>query len=357
MRRFVAAYFRHPFLLVLPAIIIPLIVVFAVRAFASTYTSQATVVITYSFVSVSTGDSPYNTPAQNLQGDLKESLTVHTFVTKVAQDSGMIQTYAKGTADVQSLVYTRITSGLSITVEGTRTLLITYSDPNPQLAAKVITVFLNDYQQQRIANLQQNANEDLAIYEQMLQQDEATLHAADQARQAYIQQNPTADPSTDATLAQYEQAYQQALQNVNNDQINIEKISDRSNLAETLTTFTVADPPLVPTAPTVKSKTTITAMIGGVALGLGISLGLIGLLAVTDRRIHSRDDIIEVMPVPVLEVIPKLRGLREESLVVGSEENLLQFPQVPVLATLPRFAESASSSSDSSRTFTTRAEG
>ncbi len=63
------------------------------------------------------------------------------------------------------------------------------------------------------------------------------------------------------------------------------------------------------------------------------------------------------MPVPVLEVIPKLRGLREESLVVGSEENLLQFPQVPVLATLPRFAESASSSSDSSRTFTTRAEG
>lgn len=355
MRRFVATFFRHPFLFILPAIVIPLIVVFAVRAFASSYTSQATVVITYNYVSVSNGDSPYNTAAQNLQADLKESLTVHTFVVKVAQDSGMIQTYAKGTPDVQGLVYTRILSGLSITVEGVRTLLVAYSDPNPQLAAKVITIFLQDYQQQKIAGLQESADQDLAIYQEQLKEDQATLTAADQARQAYIQQNPNADPTTDSNLAQLQQAYDQALQNVNTDQKDIQIVSDRSKLAETLTTFTLADPPLVPTAPTVKSKTTITAMVGGVALGLGISLGLIGLLAVLDRRIHTRDDLIEAMPVPVLEVIPRLRGLREEAMVVGSEANLLQFPQVPVLATLPRFAESAASS-ETSRTFTSRAE-
>ena len=356
MRRFVAAFFRHPFLLILPAIVIPLIVVFIVRSFASSYTSQATVVITYNYVSVPSGDSPYNSAATNLQSHLNESLKVHTFVVKVAMDSGMFQSYAKGTADVQDLVYTRITSGLSIAVEGANTLLVSYSDPDPQLASKVITVFLNDYQQQRIAGLQQSAEQDLAYENQQLQQDEAALTSANQAVQAYRQQNPNADPNTDGTLAQLESTYTQALQQVNTDQGVIQKIDTKNGVLTTLTTFEIADPPLVPTAPTVKSKTTLTAMIGGVALGLGISLGLIGLLAVADRRIYSRDDLVEGMPVPVLEVIPRLRGLREETLVVGSEENLLQFPQVPVLATLPRFAESAAST-ETSRNFTSRAEG
>lgn len=356
MRRFVAAFFRHPFLLVLPAIVIPLIVVFVVRSFASNYTSQATVVITYNFVSVPSGDSPYNSAAVNLEAHLNESLKVHTFVVKVAMDSDMFQSYAKGTADVQDLVYTRITTGLSISTEGANTLLISYSDPNPQLAAKVITVFLNDYQQERVAGLQQSASQDLQYEEEQLSEDQATLASADQARKAYLAQNPNADPTTDATYAQLESAYTQALQNVNTDQGIIEKINGRAGVLTTLTTFEIADPPLVPTAPTVKSKTTLTAIIGGVALGLGISLGLIGLLAVTDRRIHSRDDLVDALPVPVLEVIPRLRGLREETLVVGSEENLLQFPQVPVLATLPRFAESAASS-ENSRNFMSRAEG
>ena len=96
-------------------------------------------------------------------------------------------------------------------------------------------------------------------------------------------------------------------------------------------------------------------MIGGAALGLGISLGLIGLLTVADRRIHSRDDLLENFPVPVLEVVPRLRGLQEETLVVGSEEMLTSLSQVPVLATLPRFTESGGAGA-TSQALSTRAE-
>jgi len=350
MRRFVAAYFRHPFTLILPAILIPLIVVFVVRSFASTYSSSATIVITNSFVSISNGDSPYATPAQNLDARLTEATKSANFLLRVAQQTDMPKTYAKGTAGVDDLMVARITAGLSITVAGAHTLSISYSDPDPHVAAEVITAYLQQYTAEAIQQAEESAQEDLQIYQTQLKQDEDTLTAADQALQQYLQKNPQADLTTDSQLAQLESAYRSALDQVNNDLTQIQKITTKSNLVENLTTFVVTDPPRIPTAPTVKSKTTITAIIGGVALGMGISLGLIGLLAVADRRIYSRDDLAEGMPVPVLEVVPRLRGLQDDRQIVGSEANLIGFSQVPVLATLPRFAESGASQ-DSSRTF------
>ncbi len=343
MRRFVAAYFRHPFTLILPAILIPLIVVFVVRSFASTYASSATIVITNSFVSISNGDSPYATPAQNLDGRLTEAERSANFVLQVAQQTDMIKTYAKGTPGVDDLMVARITAGFSITVAGAHTLTISYTDPDPHVAAEVITAYLHQYTVSAVQQAEESAQEDLQFYQEQLKTDEDTLTSADQALQQYLTQNPNADLTTDSQLAQLESAYRSALDQVNNDLTEISKINSKSNLVENLTTFIVTDPPKVPTAPTVKSKTTITAILGGVALGLGISLGLIGLLAIADRRIYSRDDLAEVMPVPVLEVVPRLRGLQDERAIVGSEANLIGFSQVPVLATLPRFGQSGPS--------------
>src|SRR5262249_45407513 len=150
----------------------------------------------------------------------------------------------------------------------------------------------------------------------------AKLKADDEKVKTYLQQNPNTDPTTDPTLAILQAAYQNDLLQVSDDQQQLQKLNSSNSFIDKLYNFQVTDPPTIPTAPTVKSKTTLTAMIGGVALGLGVSLGLIGLMAVADRRIHSRDDLVEAFPVPVLEVIPRLRGLQEEAPVVGSEETL-----------------------------------
>ncbi len=357
MRRFVAAFFRHPFTLILPAILIPLIVVFLVRAFASSYTSEATVFITNNpYVSNATpgNNNNFKTPAENLADNISEYLAHTSFVLNVAHHTDMPKTYKAGTANIDDLMEQRIKNGLTITEPGNETLDIQYSDPDPHVAAQVITALLQQYLTQARYDAEQSSQQTADFYRQKLKDDAAALQKDDEAIKQYTQQHPNTDPTTDPTLAVLQAQYQNDLTRVSDDQQKLQEILSGGDIVTNLYNFEVTDPPTIPTAPTVKGKTTITAMIGGVALGLGVSLGLIGLLAVADRRIHSRDDLVEALPLPVLEVVPRLRGLQEETSVVGSEETLAHLAQVPVLATLPRLTESGSART--SRPLTTRAE-
>ncbi len=349
MRRFVAAFFRHPFTLILPAILIPLIVVFLVRSLASSYTSTATIFITNNpYVTIPAGNnSIYDTPAQNLQNSISEYLTHNSFLLSVANHTDMPKTYKQGTPNINALMEQRIQAGLTITTAGSETLNIQYSDSNPHVAAQVITALLQQYLTQSIQDAENTAQSTIAIFQQKLQNDEAQLQADNEKINQYVQQHPNTDPTTDSNLAVLQTTYQNDLAQVTADQQQLQKLNSSTGIIASLYTFEVTDPPTIPTTPTVKSKTTLTAMIGGVALGLGVSLGLIGLLAVADRRIHSRDDLVEAFPLPVLEVIPRLRGLVEEAPVVGSEEALTHLSPVPVLATLPRFTESGGAQSAS----------
>lgn len=355
MRRFIAAFFRHPFTLILPAILIPLVVVFVVRIFASTYSSSAIVFITNNpYVTVPVGSS-YDTPADNLKNDIAEYMDRPSFLLAVANQTDMPKTYPAGTPGVNGLMEARIVAGLSITSIGRETLSIHYSDSNPHLVPQVIVALLQVYRAQTIKDAQNSAKATIAYMQQKLQTDEAQLNDDNAAINEYIQQHPNTDVTTDSHLALLESTYQNDLALVQQDQQTLAKISGQTGVLESLYIFEITDPPATPTAPAVKSKTTLTAMIGGVGLGLGISLGLIGLLAILDRRIHSRDDLLEAFPLPVLEVVPRLRGLQEESLIVGSEETLSHLSQVPVLATLPRFTESGGIQ-DVSRVLTAHAE-
>ena len=354
MRRFVAAFFRRAFIVILPAIVIPIIFVFVVRSLANSYSSEATIVISNTLVSYP-GDNPIASPADNLSGRMNEALTRRSFVLQVANATDMPKTYKPGTSGVDDLMVDRIVSSLAISVVGAHTLIIDYSDSNPRVAAQVIQAFLNQYIVTSIQQAQDSAQQALQIYEQQLTQDQNTVNKANQDLQSYLTSHPTADPTTDATLAQLETAYQQDLSQVSNDLANIQGVNSQTYLLETIASFEVTDPPTIPTAPTVQSKTTITAMVGGVALGLGVSLGLIGLFAILDRRIYSRDDLVEAMPVPVLEVLPRLRGLQHDQNIVDSEEDLRQLSNVPVLAILPRSAQS-SANQDSNSAFTSRVE-
>ncbi len=356
MRRFVAAFFRHPFLLILPAILIPLIVVFIVRSFASSYQSQATIYVPKDpYLSVTTSNNPFATPAQSVASNMAQFvLNDRDFVLEVARHTDMPKTYPKGTAGVDDLIVSRIRAGLKITPSSANFILIQYSDDEPQIAAQVINALLQVYLTESLRIEQQTINDQINALNQQIQADLQQLNQDAQNRDQYISSHPNIDPNTDANYAAYDAAYRNDLVKLQSDQQRLQALNSRGNFANELIPYTIADAPRVPTAPVVKTKTTITAMIGGVALGLGVSLGLIGLLAVADRRIHSRDDLVEVMPVPVLEVVPRLRGLDQDNLIVGSEENLMQLAQVPVLATLPRFASSPSQESD--QPFTSRAE-
>jgi uncharacterized protein involved in exopolysaccharide biosynthesis len=355
MRRFVAAFFRHPFVLILPAILVPLIVVFIVRSFASSYQSQATVYVPQVPPTASLGSSgAFTTPAQWLQLDLTQYIQAEpSFLVKVANETDMPKSYAKGTPDVNGLMVARITAGIKVTAIVRNFVQIQYSDTNPRLAAQVIKAMLQEYINESLANAQQNINNNIDLVNQAIQDDTNAL-ATDSAKKAdYVQSHPNLDLTNDAGYAALQLQYQNDLLKLQSDQQRLQSLTGKDGQTN-LIPFNITDEPTVPTTPVVKSKTTITAIVGGVALGLGISLGLIGLLAVADRRVHSRDDLVDAMPVPVLEVVPRLRGLENESMV-GSEESLTQLAQVPVLVTLPRFAESTANQ-EHDRPFTNHSE-
>jgi capsular polysaccharide biosynthesis protein len=341
MRRFVAAFFRHPFMLIFPAIVIPLIVVFLVRSVASSYTSTATVYVVKA--AVNTGDNPFATPAQNLNAGLAEAIkSQQSFVLKIAYQTDMPKTYAKGTTGIDDLMVARIRAGMTLTPTGNHYIVLTYNDPDPRVAAQVVNAVLPAYQAQVIQFFQQNSQNLIAEYRQQLDDAQSQYLSDSDQLKKYIQQTPGLDPN-DPTLAQYQAAVKTDLQNIDFYNSKIHSLTSSTDFLTNVPTYSVTDPGLVPSAPTVKTKTTITAMIGGVAGGLGVSLGLIGLFALWDRRIHSRDDLQDAVGLPVLEVVPNLRGLREDEAAVGSEETLMHLAQVPVLATLPRFAESLAS--------------
>jgi capsular polysaccharide biosynthesis protein len=354
MRRFVAAFFRHPFLLILPAILIPLIVVFLVRSLASSYTSTATVYVVKA--AVNTGDNPYATPAQNLNAGLAEAIkSQQSFVVKIAYQTDMPKTYPKGTVGLDGLMVARIRAGMYITTTGTHYIIITYNDPDPRIAAQVVNAVLPAYTAQSIQFAQQNADNLIAEYRSQLD-DALTQYSSDSEQyKNFIQGHPDVNLDTDPTLAQLQAAVKADLNNIQSYRQKIQSLQTNADILANVPSYSVTDPGLVPTAPTVKTKTTITAMIGGVALGLGTSLGLIGLLALWDRRIHSRDDLEEAVALQVLEVVPNLPGLGDDEAAVGSEDTLMHLAQVPVLATLPRFAESLSTQ-ETSRTLSSRAE-
>jgi capsular polysaccharide biosynthesis protein len=354
MRRFVAAFFRHPFLLILPAIIIPLIVVFVVRSLASSYTSSATVYVVKA--AVNTGDNPFSTPAQNLNAGLAEAIkSQQSFVLKIANQTDMPKTYPKGTAGVDGLMVARIRAGMTITTTGTHYIVITYNDPDPRIAAQVVNAVLPAYIAQSIEFAQQNADNLIAEYRSQLADAQNQYITDSNQYKDYIQQHPDVNPDTDPSLAQLQAAVKSDLNNIQTYNTKIQNLTNNTDILSNVPSYSVTDPGLVPTAPTVKTKTTITAMIGGVALGLGTSLGLIGLLALWDRRIHSRDDLEEAVDLQVLEVVPNLSGLRDDEAAVGSEDTLMHLAQVPVLATLPRFAESLATQ-ETSQTLSNRAE-
>src|SRR5262249_25964540 len=153
----------------------------------------------------------------------------------------------------------------TITPVGNQTLDIQYSDPDAHVAAQVITALLQQYLTESIQVAEQTADNTKAVYEQKLKDDEAKLKADDEKVKTYLQQNPNTDPTTDPTLAILQAAYQNDLLQVSDDQQQLQKLNSSNSFIDKLYNFQVTDPPTIPTAPTVKSKTTLTAMIGGVA--------------------------------------------------------------------------------------------
>jgi capsular polysaccharide biosynthesis protein len=68
--------------------------------------------------------------------------------------------------------------------------------------------------------------------------------------------------------------------------------------------FRVLDPPSLPDKPSFPKKPIFLA--GGLGAGFALSLGILGLIAITDKAIYTERDVELCLKLPVLGMIPNL---------------------------------------------------
>jgi polysaccharide chain length determinant protein (PEP-CTERM system associated) len=123
-----------------------------------------------------------------------------------------------------------------------------------------------------------------------------------------LQARVQGSPVVEQQLKEITRSYQSALEFYNE----LLKKNNNSVMAEDLQhqqegeRFTVLDPPSLPDKPSFPKKPTFLG--GGLAAGLALGVGILGLIAITDRSIYTERDVEFCLKVPVLGLIPDLGG-------------------------------------------------
>jgi len=134
---------------------------------------------------------------------------------------------------------------------------------------------------------------DLTKHQAQIQKDIATL-------QAHLQ----ASPMVEQQIKELTRNYQTALEHYNDLLKNQQKsamLTDLQNQAEG-EQFRVLDAPGIPTTPSFPNKTLFVG--GGLAAGLGLGIGILYLIALSDKAMYTEADVELCLKLPVLTLVP-----------------------------------------------------
>jgi polysaccharide chain length determinant protein (PEP-CTERM system associated) len=146
--------------------------------------------------------------------------------------------------------------------------------------------------------------DDVAIADLTKQQ--AKIQEQIQVLQSHVQQSPVVEEQ----YKELTRDHQSALDFYND----LLKKRDNSAMATDLQreqqgeTFRVLDPPSLPDRPSFPKKSLFAG--GGFGAGLMVGLGILYLLAISDKSFHTEGEIEQFLKLPVLTAVPLLEGIR-----------------------------------------------
>jgi uncharacterized protein involved in exopolysaccharide biosynthesis len=322
------AIFRRLMLLVIMLLIPAIIGVGVAYLLPPSYQASATLWAfkRYEVIGATGAESDLQaTPAQTQATALTELLQTSEFDVPVAKSANLksaLKLSQKQLTDPQALsdaYVANLAKNVQVAAKGTNLYQITYTAGDQNIARKVVSAVITQFQVQGPSFSVYAGKQLLQVDQAQLAQAQLDARTALQNESAYRDSHPGATVANDPEYAQL-------------DQVRLQAESTRQNLQASITTLTqaidadqkgvdqskgsnaffrVVDPPVTPDASS-RSKTLSTTGGIGAAVGLVACILYILIIVRRDRAMYSPLDVQKVTSYPILMQVPQLRKGKKE---------------------------------------------
>jgi len=310
-RNLVETAFRLWWLIPIPIIAVPLLVLIATRS-PATYVSSANVWVTRPD-GVDAGAlvrnwSPYATPAQNQAAVMHDLLSTRTFRVEIAERAGLLPDNVDGLAREEFA--REQTSGLAFSPAGHNVLRISASGRSPELVHNLVAATIDVYEARATIEVDRELGILRGYYTEQAAAARRVLDERQAELTAYVQQNPRA-PDLGASDPAYKRLtdevdHQQALVDDLDGSLQEVDLREASAQQGQQAVFNVVDEPSTPRNPEPRPLTSrVGYPVAGGLFGLVIAVFVVYAAFRTDQSIRSRDD-LEGTTVPVLGYVPEV---------------------------------------------------
>jgi capsular polysaccharide biosynthesis protein len=296
---------RYKYILLIPfAILIPVAALVSYSKIETEYTSTARLFARESVIADSfSSGNPYTSPAENRAGDVNELLRTEKFKLAIAEFAGL----PTATRSQQEFSMWEIEFGTAVYASGRHLLVVSHTSADPERAQKIVNAIVETFRSQYRDQVLANAGNALKIYEANLEENSATLEAAENDLNAYLATRPANEPlANDPRYTSLQRDVDRAQQDYGNTQDAILDIRTQRENSISGQDFTLAeqDAANVPANPDAFSRRDFVAYpVAGFLVALSISAAAYAFLLRTDSRLRTREDVEQVTTVPVLGTI------------------------------------------------------
>jgi uncharacterized protein involved in exopolysaccharide biosynthesis len=325
--RFLEAFFRYKWLIILPPLLIPLVVgPIAVLTAPSYYEVSAGVWVDRpQYLQANSDFNTFLTPAQNQMNRLNDMLRTRTFLQSIAGRTALAPLVA--TDSGEQAFQRSFFKGFAAYPSGERVLTLRYRSSNPQLTLQMVNGVIESFKEQLAADRINQATIATSFYEARLKTSEDELGKANEALRRYVAANPrltTIDPERGAAsttaarlglpASAIDPQIAELLRQVETQQgeadrartaLDQARLDSSAALQGQEVGFRVVDAPQPPTRLIRERRRALIYPAAGLLAGLGLSAAALVLLVASDRAVRSEADLSGL--VRVVGSVPQIR--------------------------------------------------
>jgi uncharacterized protein involved in exopolysaccharide biosynthesis len=309
------AFFRRPWLHLLPLFLLCALGAASVLSMTPQYRSVGTLNATGESLlndlteAANTPGLTFDPPAEVTARQINQLLTTDRFISKVAQAAGLGSAIEAG-----SLLKTQVRDFTAAKADGDNLVRISSSSRNAELSERLAKATMNSYVDWVIESEVSESSGSADFLEQQVKESEADVDAAWDDVQQYILNHPLAE-SDDGPLAERLQLLRlrEVLNRTEDRHEDAIDAAEAAQLATAQATIVVeqrlqtVDEPEVSAAPQPRLRKAVLTMFLFAAVGALLSLALVVMTATLDRTIRVPNDITAKFGLDVLAVVPDRR--------------------------------------------------
>jgi uncharacterized protein involved in exopolysaccharide biosynthesis len=349
MRPYIETAFRHPLLLLVPALLIPFLV--AIGAYLTTRHYEVSAALWAHVPSImgTEGSTSYRPPAATEAQTFEERLSTESFRSSVITAAGLDEKVESGewppssdlgrllsktsltepiarllglvppgsAADRRDRALEKVESGITVEARGDNLVRIVHTGDDPEVGVALVEAAIDVYQEEQARSSAAQAQGILQFYEEQVAERRDDLEVAEAVLLTFQAGYPATDdeplpPAEAQQLAHLQTDYDIRMSQY---ELALERLGEAQLRADTDVTgsqssFSVVDPPTLPDGPTLDVSRAVTLVFMGIVFGVGVGGVLVLVRTWSDQTLRRAEDIEQRLRVPVLASLPRVeRGV------------------------------------------------